>query len=774
MANMNPDSFLEELREDFKIEAAEHIQSMNDNLLLLEKTNDAAQIRTLTEQVFREIHSMKGAARAVNLIRIEHLCMSMEGYFQELKKGSLLLKPAAFDVLYQAVDVVQRMVLDMANECRSIPEHVVNQLTKNIDNLIHQRPLTPSVYTTATGLNPKPDPGTSTTSRQPDPAMESNDGVAVSAAPENNPTAETIGQGEKETVRIATTKLYDILRMGEELTALKTVLDFQLIQYNGLIGEFAAYRRQREEHLDDDHYPGRSYGAEVENQKEWMKNFEQKLLSMGSDLDQIRRAATRGVDDLVFGIKTTLMFPLSSLLAIVPKMVRDLSKESDKEVDLVMAGGEIEIDRRILEEMKDPLIHLIRNSIDHGIEKRAQRLSAGKPTTGKLSVTASFNDDHKIEISIRDDGGGLNPEKLIASAIKAGVIKAEAAKTLSDKEVQMLVFASGVSTSDFLTDVSGRGLGMAIVAEKIHKIGGTIAIASERNKGTTFTITLPQMMAAFRGIIVRAADQVFLIPSNAVEKAVRIVGSQVRTVESKRVMLYQNEHIAMVNLSEVLGITTRRQGKRQTEMIHALVIAYNGSRMALVVDEVFGEHEGLIKKLGPQLHHVTHIAGATLLGDGRIIPVIHTGELFRSASAQGATGSLADTVAEPGAAEENGQKYLLVAEDSITIRNMLRNLLEAAGFKVKTAVDGQDAFNQLLHDSFDLVVSDIEMPRMNGFELTAKIRDHKDLSHMPVILVTALESADDRNRGMNAGANAYITKSSFEKSNLIETIHRLI
>jgi two-component system chemotaxis sensor kinase CheA len=499
---------------------------------------------------------------------------------------------------------------------------------------------------------------------------------------------------------------------------------------------------------------------------------ESELLKVCKEMIQFQHVSSRVIDELLHDIKTTLLLPFSSMLGIFPKIVRDLSKEYSKDIDIEIVGESIEIDRRILEELKDPLIHLIRNSIDHGIESSSEREKKGKLAKGKIEIRIIQNIDRKIELHLTDDGVGLDRAKIINSAIKSGIITSNDANKLSDKEVNMLIFHSGVSTSQFITTISGRGLGMAIVAEKVNNLGGSIEIETTKDQGTTFILSLPQTLSTFRGVLIKTADQHFIIPSSAVERAIRVQYSDVNTVKSSKTIKYKNEIIAMALLSDVLKITTAKKKPNIDEYIHLLILTVSQKKIAFAVDEILGEQDGIVKNLGAQLSHVNNVAGTTILGNGKVVPILHPFELMDSASK---TNSTTDYVFESkSTAEIVKQKRILVAEDSITIRTLIRNFIENAGFYVKTTVDGLEAFEVLQQEDFDLVVSDVEMPRMNGFELTTKIREDKKHADIPVILVTALETDYDKQRGMEAGANAYIVKSSFEKSNLVETINRLI
>ena len=777
------EEFLRELLEDFKIEAAEHHQAIVNGLIKLEKNPDSANSQSDVEIIFREIHSMKGAARAVNLTQIEQLCMGMENVFHEIKNGTLKLVPAIFDTFLKASDYLEIMISEIDSKQKTVSENNLSQFKRSFEGfikksppgfgIIHSQPRVENKFTSS-----KPENPIATTAADRAEETSSSAFREPLNIESNKPTVESPTKlSDKETVRVTTSKLYDILRQAEEMVTVKTSLKFQIKQLEQLITRFDTWRKTQDDRFtqstlslkEDESYQG----EEVAKQKVYLKKHAEELNRINGNLEQMQRLVIRSVDEMLLDIKKTLLHPFSSLLNIVPKIVRDLGKEYNKEINLQMEGGEIEIDRRILEEMKDPLIHLIRNCIDHGLETKSDRLIANKPATGSLNI--SIRQDHQnIEMLISDDGAGINTEKLINSSIKSGIIKPEEVRAMSKSEINMLIFSSGVSTSPFITDVSGRGLGMAIVAEKVAGIEGTIELETEQGKGTSFKITLPQTLAAFRGILVRVSDQFFIIPTSAVIKALQIKLSDIKTVESKKTISFKNETIALVHLREVLHIRHRPAEKKQQSTLNVLILQLSQKKIAFIIDEVLGEQEGVVKNLSPQLRHVTNIAGATLLGNGKVVPILHIAELMSSAAQRNLISDIEINKKVDNQGTEAIERNILVAEDSITVRNMLRNFIEAAGFTVKTAVDGMEALEILKAETFDLVVSDIEMPRMNGFELTSQIRSIKKLADTPIILVTSLDLTEDRQRGLEAGANAYIVKGSFEKSNLIETIQRLI
>jgi two-component system chemotaxis sensor kinase CheA len=422
----------------------------------------------------------------------------------------------------------------------------------------------------------------------------------------------------------------------------------------------------------------------------------------------------------------------------------------------------------MLEEMKDPFIHLIRNCIDHGLEKPEERVRSGKPATGTITVTIAHGADKHAEILVSDDGAGIDAGRVREVAVGLGLVSRDDAETLDDAAILPLVFRSGMTTCRIITDISGRGLGLAIVREKVEKLGGAVSCESTAEAGTAFRIRLPLSLAAFRGVLVRAGEQLFVLPTSHVEQVTRIRREQIVTVENRETIALQGRVIPLLPLTAVLGLPPRPGRDAERKFLIAAVLQSSEKRIAVAVDEIEGEQEVLVKGLGRQLARLRNVAGSTILGNGKVVPILSVPDLVASAVRVSAAGLPASAPREAPARRSS----ILVAEDSVTSRTLLKNILEAAGYDVRTAVDGVDAFTTLKTGDFDLLVSDVDMPRMNGFDLTAKIRSDKKLSDLPVVLVTALDSRADRERGVDAGANAYIVKSSFDQSNLLEVIGR--
>jgi two-component system chemotaxis sensor kinase CheA len=463
-----------------------------------------------------------------------------------------------------------------------------------------------------------------------------------------------------------------------------------------------------------------------------------------------------------------LMLPISSILEVFPSVTRELARQQEKEVQIVIRGAEIEVDRRILQEIKDPLMHLIRNCIDHGIERPEVRERRNKPRRGAITVTNAQRDSSKFEIVVADDGGGIDLAKVSSAANRLGLISPESAERLSEQEAKSLVFQSGLSTSPLITDISGRGLGLAIVQEKVEKLGGTITVETKPALGTEFRLLLPLTLATLRGLLVRSEGQALILPIIHVERVARLYRNEIQTVQNRETIRLAGQAYSLVRLGQALELPVKSATHEPSDRLLVVILSTGERRIAFAVDEIIGEQEVLMKGLGAQLARVRNIAGATVLGNGQVMPIINVPDLIKSAIK---TMDTAPNMAETTAAKD---KSILIVEDSITARMQLKNILELSGYMVKTAVDGLEALMTLRTEDFDLVVSDVDMPRLNGLDLTTRIRNDKKLADMPVVLVTTLASRQDQERGIEVGANAYITKSNFDQNKLLDAIRRLI
>lgn len=766
---------LKKLLATFKVEAEEHVTAISSGLVELERASSPERQMEMIESVFREAHSLKGAARAVNLVRIEGACQSLEGLFARLKAKEIELSPDLFDQLHQVVDKLG-LLLSGSTETARVDES---------GSL--QRPGTPDVSNSAVMPQARPQAWQS--------AEKASSRPLTVPQPENVPEPGPLGdhrQGLSETLRVPAVKLDALLRQAEELIPAKATADQRVTELReiskAIIPLETEWRKIRPharalpslvggEHRSNGRSPSANGHAAtrsrimkvsvfLERNEIALNSVKQKVAALTKHLEYDRRALDRRVDDLVEDVKRVSMLPFSALLEFFPKLVRDLSRDCGKDVELTIVGGEIETDRRILEEMKDPLIHLVRNCIDHGIEAPKHREERGKPPRGTIRIAIFTKSADKVEIVVSDDGAGIDVQKVLAASVKLGLFTQQDGQEMDEQQIARLIFKSGVSTSPMITEISGHGLGLAIVHEKAEKVGGVVSVETQPGVGTTFRLILPLTLARFRGILVRVGESLFVLPTRYVQRVLRVSSDEIKSAENRETIQINGRAASAVRLSDVLEITQTSTDIDPKRKIPVVVLTWAGEQIGFFVDEILDEQEVLVKSLGKQLPHVRNIAGATVLGTGKVLPVLNVADLMHSAVKIAPVSAAHET--------EDAPKSILVAEDSITSRTLLKNILEFAGYKVKTAIDGAEALAVLATEPFDLVVSDVEMPRMSGFDLTARIRADKRLAELPVVLVTGLDSRQDREHGVDVGASAYIVKSSFDQGNLLEVVRRLI
>ena len=815
------DELLQRLRATFRVEAQEHVQTIASGLVELEGAAPAPPAATL-DGIFRAAHSLKGAARAVNMAPVETLCQSLESVFAALKRGALAPSAGLFDVLHRTLGMLSRLLAGMDAAAPMPPQAAVAELRRALlDVLATPRAAAASSAAAPPAAAPAGSPGAppaAPPAAQPAAPSTASPGAAGAAAPAAAweavpghasaaaaaaPAAAASGAHPRaaaadlpttralpDSVRVRKRALDLALLKSEELLHAK-IATAQRAQALRALQRRPAHWRARWARLRDDVRTLESAvstaegGAPPAVQAAWARvrgyigdshdfvvALESDLLRQAQQAEQDLRAVGAMVDQLLDDMKQIVVQPFSTLLDLFPPSVRELARDQGKDVALHIEGADVEIDRRILDEIKDPLIHLVRNSIDHGIEAPAVRCQAGKPARGHLSIAVAQRDGSQVEVEVRDDGAGIDAAALARAAIKAGLLAAGDQAALPRDSLLALALEPGVSTSPLITDLSGRGLGLSIVKQQVERLNGTLALASVPGQGTTFTLRLPLTLARFRGVVVRSGGQTFVLPTRSIERVARIPADQVKTVGNRETLSLGGRALALVWLRALLGLPPDDGGAEGGAL---RVVVLQGSQpsqpVAFAVDAVLEEREVLVKPLGPQLQRVRHIAGATVLGSGQVVPILHVPDLLQAA-ANGSSAAHAPAARGAPAAAARA-KAVLVAEDSITSRTLLKGILESAGYRVETAADGVDAFSTLRSGAFDIVVSDVDMPRLNGFGLTAKIRADKKLADLPVVLVTALDSREDREHGIDVGASAYIVKSSFDQGNLLEVVRRL-
>ncbi len=741
---------------------------------------------SIIETIFREAHSLKGAARAVNLTEMEAVCQSLENTFSVLQGGGLAIYSPLIDLMLQIVD---RLMGTLAQDDLSLDASGSNlrRLRQQLDTMAARFESPAVEISPDNGANRDSSPPVRPTAKKTDDSTRRR-----GASAEMQDRAVSVLPA---ITRVSTEKFDAVMRQIEELLLPRLALDRRVKELEEATVALAAWRKQWKQiqpqmrAIDGHLAAGGSKGADgmtrppdlssllayFDGEAQRVKLLESLLGGVLHRSRQDRRNLAVMNDTLTRDIREMQLLPFSSLLDVLLRHARELAREQDKSVRVV-TRGDMAIDRRILEEMKDSLIHLLRNAIDHGVERPDVRETKGKSRQGTITLACSHNDG-RVEILFADDGGGMDTVSLKAAASKLGLTSSADGGKLDDSEAMELAFRSGVTTSPMITDISGRGLGLAIVREKVERLQGSVTVSSSPDHGTAFRLLLPLTLANLRGVIVRVVSQFFVIPSVSVDRVLRIACDDIRTIKNSETILVDEQPIALVWLSDILELPRFSERDAEIAVPHrvlAVVVHSGTARVAFRADEIEGEQEVLIKPLGHPLKRIRNVAGVCVLATGLLAPVLNVPDLVKSAAGHAVAAPVSPPPLPKGKRQQNGGDLILVVEDSITARTLLKHILESAGYRVATAVDGAEGYSMLKANDFDLVVSDIEMPRLDGFALTEMIRGDRQLSDLPVVLVTALDSAEHRERGLDCGANAYIVKSAFDQSNLLDIIHRLV
>lgn len=801
----------QELRDLFKIESEEHLEKLDLGLLHLEKSpDDAARL----DEVFREAHSLKGSSRMLGVDNVEQLAHILEDSLGRARRGDIQLTAELIDRLLYGVDQLRGLVeeavggppanvdvvavSDVLTGARPAPRRAASQsrseqaapvTADSPGGAPAASPAAPVAPAVSGASTPAP-AASATPAPAPQPAASTSSAASDAPAGESEGAARAADQYRIETIRVHTDRLDALLTQAGELTVASQRIARRPEDIEELFAateEWARSNRQVRRVMNDI-YRGDKRGvvkrATIDRLREYLDEEQQRFerlaarmhalkLETGEDAAKIELIAARLED----GIRDARMVPMSAMFSLFSRTVRDLAREENKEVELVIEGGETRADKRIVEEMKDPLMHMLRNAVDHGVETPDERERAGKPRGATLRLAAR-SAGRNVLIEISDDGRGLDAAAILESARKKKLMPPEELAQLSRDQIHQLIFLPGFSTRSIITDVSGRGVGMDVVRANVERLKGSIQIETEPGRGSLFRLILPTALTTTRVLLIRAAGQMFAMPTDTVETTLLLPRKEVQAMEGRSVATIAGRLVPVARLASLLELPesapeTEREAERP---LPALVITNEDRSLVLVVDELLDEQEIILKHAGGLLKRVRNMAGAAILESGSVCIVLNPRDLVQS-EARRRGGDLRPAEAEAGAARAEKEKYtVLLAEDSITTRMQEKRILERAGYEVVTAVDGLEAYQKLTSSpgKIDALVSDVEMPNMDGFTLTARLRAHEEFRELPVVIVTTLASEEHRKRGMEAGANAYITKSGFNQGVLLETLRRLI
>ena len=785
--------------ETFRAEAEERLQVLSSGLMQLEESPGDEE---LLKKLFREAHTLKGAAGMMGLDAIRELSHRIEDILESVQKGHVRLNGASTDLLLEALDRIESLLPDGQSEPE--PVTAVADLIKRLAASRGEdgsEPLPPGVNERAKEQSPAASESASpadmpaafdrTVAETAEKAAGAEPGapamapVALPAEERQPPTAQYSGdnatavpprkpgQRNETTIRVNIERLDNLLNLMGEILVNQGDAEERiggLSQMQGRMRElgsqFAGLTdqvRRLKGAVEDERMD--VIDQQINRLEDTLARTAEEMGAVTKGLRENSNSRRLALDDLQDRALHVRMLPVATVFSLYPRVVRHAATSTGKKVLLKVSGEKTELDKRILEQIADPLMHIVRNCVDHGIEPPDEREAAGKPQQGTVWMKASQRGD-RVEILVEDDGGGIDPERIRTAALAKGIISE--GDQLSDAEAMHLIFKTGFSTASTVTAISGRGVGLDVVRNNIEKLEGSVTVESEAGSGTKFIVSLPVTLAVVNGLLVSANDSRFIIPMGSVVELVSLAPEDIQSLGDHRGFLMRGSAVPLIDLMEFLGgAPTEAEGRKS----RVVVVGAERDRLGLIVGSLAGERETVIKSLGEFLPRLRYIAGVTILGSGEPVLVLNVNELVCAVRDGALQKEMRHLVAAPEPAE---RKSVLVVEDSLVVREMQRNILEAAGYRVDTAVDGNEALSRLSTKAVDCVVTDIEMPGMDGFHLTTAIRRNKEISDIPVIMVSSRSSDDDKRRGAEAGANAYVVKGTFDQQNLLDTIDRLV
>lgn len=716
-------------------EAREHLRRLSEGLCELEQhTANADAINAL----FRSAHTIKGSSRMLKLMPITNLSHQLEDVLGLLRDGSCTFDAELGQVLHRAVDALSLMVDQLYQQKN--PSHIllpddglVVQLqallrVEGADSLVSKS--IERVADTAEAIAPL--------SSQPNVREEAAAALPMSAA-EAAPTQLKTA----DTVRIRLTKLDELL---------------------GLMGEMVSSHsrlRQRLHEAQQLSYVGRLSTTE-----------QQALQSFRQALKEDVQHQELQMNELLDKALLMRMLPLSIVFEPASRLVRELGQSIGKSLSCVVNGSEIELDRQLIDRLSDPIIHLIRNAIDHGIESPEQRVANGKSEVGKITLSAR-QDAGWVVIEVADDGAGIPLTDVLEKAIRKELITRDKATNLSEQEIIDFIFLPGFSTSQIITDLSGRGVGMDVVKSIIvDDLHGSISVETTPKKGTVFQLRLPMSLAVMRVLIVSSGNQQWGFTAQYASELLTVATKDLLTVAERQVIILRNEFVPVVALSDLLGLSCP-EATRANESLLLLVVRIRHEKLALIIDHIEDERDLVIKPLPPHLRFNQRVSGMVVAGNNHLVNVLHAPTLLTLArkNRHKSSTSEANVAVHPLAVVA---KHILVVDDSLNTREIEKDVLEAHGYQVTLAEDGVDGLHKAREMDFDAILTDVEMPNMDGFTFTAQLRQEERYRHKPIMIITSREKEEDKRRGMQVGADAYIVKGDFDQSNLVATLQALL
>ncbi|AFZ34614.1 CheA signal transduction histidine kinase [Stanieria cyanosphaera PCC 7437] len=770
----------DELRELYKASSTERIGKLEQGLLHLEQ-NPQDQVKL--EELLREAHTLKGDSRMLGLNEIEMLIHQLEDCLAAIKRGEETFNPQTCDRYYQALDAISQLVhqaitgeeanvntfqvlaalmgaeVELASQTVSSPadDLFADSTPTTLDsNKLSKDDLLGDFASTVTPTNPNLIPESKTSNVKP-----ASDQII-------------------DTIRVEPEKLDALMAQAGELTVAKQRINNQ-VNHIQQISDICSELNQNKLNY-------RLLFRKIEQSlsAEYLKSFHDFLAHTQTSLEQLEtlvdQLQERSEEDstnldlvsnrLEKGIRNLRLLPLSNVFNLFHRLVRDLGKDQKKQIQLSIEGGNTLVDKRILEELKDPLLHIIRNAIDHGIETPSERQSKGKPATATIQLRG-YQIGSSVIVEIKDDGRGLDLEQIKQTALRKGIHTEAELAQMSREQIQALIFASGFSTRTKITDISGRGVGLDVVRANVDKLKGSIEVTSTPNQGCQFSLRLSSAIATTKALILKVNQNSYALPIEFVTKILLLSQQDIFTLTGDRTIVIDECPVPVAWLADILELPLNipafaTVNNISHKNIPCIIVRSGKELIGILIEEILTQQEIILKPQSKLIQRVRNFAGATILDHGEVCMVLNAQDLAHSISkgSQINTTQLLESI--------QIKPSLLLVEDSIVIRTQMKRILESAGYQVTTAVDGLDGFNKLRKGKFDGIISDVEMPNLDGLSLTERIRQYPEYRELPIILVTTLAKDEDKRRGAQAGANAYLTKGDFDQTLLLDTLNRLV
>ncbi|NHA95115.1 chemotaxis histidine kinase/response regulator CheAY2 [Helicobacter pylori] len=779
---------LQEIMEDFLIEAFEMNEQLDQDLVELEHNPEDLD---LLNRIFRVAHTIKGSSSFLNLNILTHLTHNMEDVLNRARKGEIKITPDIMDVVLRSIDLMKTLLVtirDTGSDTNNGKENEIEEAVKQLQAITSQN-LEGAKETSGTKETPQKE-------NKEEVKEENKENKAKAPTTENltsdNPLADEpdldYANMSAEEVEAEIERLLNKRQEADkERRAQKKQEAKQEVTPTKETPKTETPKAHKTEtkakaKADTEENKAPSIGVEQTvrvdvRRLDHLMNLigelvlgKNRLIRIYSDveerydgekfleeLNQVVSSISAVTTDLQLAVMKTRMQPVGKVFNKFPRMVRDLSRELGKSIELIIEGEETELDKSIVEEIGDPLIHIIRNSCDHGIEPLEERRRLNKPETGKVQLSA-YNEGNHIVIKISDDGKGLDPVMLKEKAVEKGVISERDAEGMSDREAFNLIFKPGFSTAKVVSNVSGRGVGMDVVKTNIEKLNGIIEIDSEVGVGTTQKLKIPLTLAIIQALLVGVQEEYYAIPLSSVLETVRISQDEIYTVDGKSVLRLRDEVLSLVRLSDIFKVDAILESNSD---VYVVIIGLADQKIGVIVDYLIGQEEVVIKSLGYYLKNTRGIAGATVRGDGKITLIVDVGAMMEMAKSIKVNITTLMNESENTKSKNSPSDYVVLAiDDSSTDRAIIRKCLKPLGITLLEATNGLEGLEMLKNGDKipDAILVDIEMPKMDGYTFASEVRKYNKFKNLPLIAVTSRVTKTDRMRGVESGMTEYITK----------------